>query len=124
MATTATKALAGTAYVSVDGQVIARLVGELTYSVSKVKRTTLGGMDGIHGFKEEPTAPFISGSFRDAFDVSLASINAMTDVTVTCELKNGKVIIGKSMWTVDVQEVKTTEGAFDIRWESDTVTEA
>ena len=50
--------------------------------------------------------------------------NAMTNVTVTVELANGKTIIGRNMWTVEAQEVKTAEATFEVKWEGFSVEEA
>jgi hypothetical protein len=118
-----TNRLAGVAYVSVDGQSY-MLVGDLTYSVSKISRETLIGQDRVHGYAEKPHAGFISGTFRDAGGLTVANFNAMTNVTVTAELANGKTVIGRNMWTVEAQEIKTAEGSFDVRWESQSVEEA
>jgi hypothetical protein len=118
-----TNRLAGIAYVSVDGQSY-MLEGDLTYSVSKVARETLIGQDRVHGYSEKPHAGFISGTFRDAGGLTVANFNAMTNVTVTAELANGKTVILRNGWTVDAQEVKTAEGTFEVKWESPSVEEA
>lgn len=117
------KRLAGVAYLSVDGQSY-MLSGDLAYSPSKVTRETLTGQDGVHGYSEKPHAGYISGTFRDAGSLTVADFNAMTNVTVTAELANGKTIIGRGMWTVDAQEVKTAEATFDVKWEGMSVEEA
>jgi hypothetical protein len=118
-----TNRLAGIAYLSVDGTNY-MLAGDFGYSVSKVTRETLAGQDRIHGYSEKPHAGMMSGSLRDAGGLSVASFNAMTNVTVTCELANGKTIIGRNMWTVDAQEVKTAEATFEVKWEGFSVEEA
>ncbi len=114
--------LAGIAQISIDG-VSYLLAGELTYQVSSVTRETLTGQDGVHGFAEKPMPGMISGTFRDAFDLSVAAFNAMTDVTVTAQLNNGKLIVGRNMWTVEAQQVKTEEGTFEVKWEGQDVSE-
>ena len=118
-----TNRLAGIAYLTVDGQSY-MLAGELSYGVSTLKRETLAGQDRVQGYSEMPVAGFISGSLRDSGALSVASINAMTNVNVTCELANGKTIIGRNMWTVEVQEVKTAEATFEVRFEGFSVQEA
>jgi Phage tail tube protein len=108
--------LAGTAYLSVDG-VSFLLRGDFAYNPSSVTRETLTGMDGVHGFSEKPFPGSISGTLTDAGGLSVASFNAMSNVTVVCELANGKTIIGRNMWTVEAQEVKSTEATFEVKWE-------
>ncbi len=117
-----TQRLAGTAYVSVDGTTY-MLAGDLAYNPSKVTRETLTGQDGVHGYAEKPHPGSISGTFRDAGDLTVADFNAMTNVTVVAELANGKTVVGRGMWTVDAQEVKTAEGTFEVKWESKDVKE-
>ncbi len=112
--------IAGTASVTVDGRTHL-LVGELTYGVSSVTRTTLTGQDGVHGYSEMPSPGFIAGTFRDVADLRVEDFNAMRDVSVVITLVNGKTISGTGMWTVGAQEVATTEGTFAVRWEGDRV---
>ncbi|MDA8092350.1 MAG: phage tail tube protein [Betaproteobacteria bacterium] len=120
-----TNRLAGVAYLSVDGQSY-MLSGDLSYSPGSIKRESLSGQDSVHGYSEMPTAPFIAGTLRDSGQLTVASINQMTNVTVTLELANGKTVIGRNMWTVEAQEVKTQEATFEVRFEglSGSVTEA
>lgn len=111
-----TNRIAGVAYVSVDG-VTYLLSGDLSYSPGSVKRDSVTGQDQVHGYSEMPRAPFISGTFRDSGSLTVNDFNGMTNVTLSLELANGKLVTGRGMWTVDAQEVKTQEGTFDVRWE-------
>ena len=118
-----TNRLAGVATISVDGKNF-MLTGDLAYGVSSISRETLIGQDRVHGYSEKPYAGFISGTIRDSGGLSVANLNAMTNVTVVLELANGKTIVGRNMWTVDAQEVKTPDAAIDVKWESASVEEA
>lgn len=51
MAGDTTNRLAGTAYVTVNG-VTVMVEGSFKYQSATVNRTTLTGMDGVHGYKE------------------------------------------------------------------------
>lgn len=115
--------LAGIAYITVDGQSM-MLAADLAYSVSAVSRETLAGQDNVHGYSEKPTPGYIHATLRDSGSLSLAQINAWSNVTVVCELANGKTIVGRNMWTTEVQEVKTTEGSFEVKFEGADVQEA
>ncbi|EON3358787.1 phage tail tube protein [Yersinia enterocolitica] len=112
--------LAGTAYVTVDGLTI-MVAGQFKYSPSKFKRETLTGMDGVHGYKETFNAPFIACQIRDSGGTSISDFNDQTNVNIVCELANGKTIIGSGMWSVNTQEVDSTEATADIRWEGGSV---
>ncbi|ORJ23959.1 phage tail tube protein (plasmid) [Rouxiella badensis] len=115
--------IAGTASVSVDGVTI-MIVGQFKYRPGTVKRETLTGMDGVHGFKEKPNPCMISAQVRDSGGTTVADFNSMTNVTVTAELANGKTIIGSGMWTTDVQEVDSEDAVFDVTFEGGSVTES
>jgi len=115
--------LAGTALVSTNGISI-MVVGQFKYSPSKVKRETLTGMDYVHGYKEKPSAPFISCQVRDSGGTTVADFNDMTNVTVVAQLANGKTIIGSGLWTVESQEVDSEDAVFDVRWEGIDVVES
>lgn len=114
--------LAGTAFLTVDGQSY-MLAGDFEYSPSTVQRESLSGMDFVHGYKEKPQPGHISGTLRDAGNLSVASLNAMTNVTVVAQLANGKVIVGAQMWTVESQTSKAEDGTIEVKWEGRSVTE-
>lgn len=118
-----TNRLAGIAYLTVDGQSY-MLSGDLGYSPSKVSRETLIGQDRVHGYSEKPSPGHISATLRDSGGLSVAALNAMTNVSVVCELANGKTIVGRNMWTTEAQEVKTAEGTLEVKWEGFSVEEA
>lgn len=117
-----TNRLAGIAFITVDGRQI-MLAGDLEYGVSFVSRETLIGQDSVHGYSEKPHAGFISGSFRDAGNMSVADFNRMTNVTVVCSLANGKTVVGRGMWATEAQEVKTADATFSVKFEGVSVEE-
>lgn len=117
-----TNRLAGTAYLSVDGKSY-MLVGDFSYKVSGVTRETLTGMDSVHGYSEKPAAGAISGTLRDSGGLSMAELNAMTNVTVVCELCNGKTVIGRNMWSLEQPENKASEATIEMKWEGPHVSE-
>lgn len=118
----ASKLLAGTAQVTVDGATY-MLEGSAKYSVSTVKREALVGKDGFHGWKETPVTGSISMSIRDAGNLTVANFNAMRNSTVTLQLANGKTIVGRNMGTTDAQEVDTEDAKFDVKFEGPQVSE-
>ena len=117
-----TNRLAGIAFLSIDGTSYA-VSGDLSYKVATVKRETLTGQDGVHGYSEMPVAGGVSATLRDTGGLSVADLNAMTNSTVVAELANGKTIIARNAWTVEAQEEKTAEATLEVKWESPDVTE-
>ncbi len=108
-------ALAGTAYMSLDGQRV-QLAGEYTWKPSTDTREPLLGMDGYHGHKTKPTQGEIHGKVRDSKRVSVKQLGDATDITITVELVNGKVIIGRNMACMEPPEVDAEEGTIDMKW--------
>lgn len=117
-----TNRIAGTANLTVDGKTYL-LAGDFEYNPSKVSRTTLTGQDTVHGYSEMPRPGSISGTLRDAGGLRVSDLNGMTNVTIVAELANGKVIIGRNMWTVEDQTAKSTDATIETRWEGPSVTE-
>ncbi|WHU82979.1 phage tail tube protein [Pantoea agglomerans pv. betae] len=114
--------LAGTAHVTVGGLTI-MVAGKFKYRPSKMKRTTLNGMDGVHGYKEEYIPGQISCDVRDSGGTVVADFNNQTNVNVVAKLANGKTIIGSGLWTVDTQDVNSEDATFPVTWEGRVVTE-
>lgn len=108
--------LAGTAKLTIDGETYL-LRGEFKYKSATRKRESLAGMDTVHGYKETVSPPYIAGNLSDWGGLTVQAINQMTSVTVEADLANGKTIIGRTMWTVEEQEVDSAEGTFDVRFE-------
>jgi hypothetical protein len=114
--------IAGTAYLTVDGTTYT-VAGDFEYDPSSVTRETLAGQSGVDGFSEKPKAGEIKATLRDMGGLSLAAINAMDDVTVVAELANGKIVIGRNMWTVDPQGAKAEDATAPVTWQGPSVTE-
>ena len=112
----ASKPLAGTAYFTLNGKSY-RLVGELEWSSCDTENTTENGMDGIHGFSQKYSAPFVSGKFRDSDDINVKDLNGTVDGALVCELANGKTVTGSDMWTVNKPTVNSEDGTFPLRFE-------
>jgi hypothetical protein len=108
--------LAGTVFLTIDGQIYA-LVGDFEYSTALVSRETANGQDTVHGYTEKPVAPHMAGTLRDTGGLSVRSLNQMTDVTAVAELANGKTVIGRDMWSVETQTSKQTDGTIEWRIE-------
>lgn len=108
--------IAGVAYLSVDGKTLP-LVGEFEYMPSSVKREAMTGIDRVHGYKEVPVPGWIKASIRDAGGLLVSDLNAMTNVTVTCQLANGKTVTGRNMWqNGDGPSGKSDEATIEMEW--------
>lgn len=91
------EAIAGVAFVSVNGA-RQRLVGEAKYRMSGETREAKNGADGFHGYKAKPQNGMIEFKIRNAADVDLGALSALTNETITLELANGKTVVGRNMF--------------------------
>lgn len=110
------KRIAGTAFVKADGAQYT-LAGSLTVSIDAAEREGLAGLSGVAGYKETPVVPFIEGEFFLTEGLSLEDVEAMTDVTVTAELANGKTYVLRNAWASGKREANASEGTATIRFE-------
>jgi len=117
-----TNRIAGVCYLSVDGQRVA-LVGEFSYRPASPTREAKMGADGFHGYKEKPQQGQIKAKLRDSGGVKVADLGAMTNVTVTAELANGKTVIGRNMFVTEAPSADSEEAEIEITWEGPDVSE-
>lgn len=110
------KRLAGTAYLAIDGRSIA-LVGDFEWDSGRVNRETQSGQDGVHGYSETVKPGRIKGKIRDLGNTSIAALNGLVNVTVTCELANGKRVTGRNMWQVGDLPVTANDASFELAFE-------
>ncbi|WP_267355629.1 MULTISPECIES: phage tail tube protein [unclassified Methylobacterium] len=107
--------IGGTAFLKAGGKQY-DLRGSFIVSPSSVKREGVAGQDGPHGFIETPRLPFIKGDLSTTAGLTIAELDAMTDVTVTAELNNGKAYVLSSAWTESAHEIDTAAGKVGVVW--------
>ena len=108
--------VAGIAYLKVDGQQY-DLVGNFSVSPSMIERAMLAGQDGVHGYSEMPRVPYIEGDIRLAPGLTVAQLDAMTNVTVTTELANGSTYSLQQAVTTAAHTINTRDGIVHVKWE-------
>jgi hypothetical protein len=107
--------IGGVAYLKVDGTQYA-LKGNLTISIDAFARTPVAGMDGVHGYTEQPRAPEITADLSDLGGMSLQQLRAVCNSTVTIELRNGKTYVLRNAWTTDATELNGVEGSATVKF--------
>lgn len=104
--------VAGTCYVKVDGQQLT-LKGGVEAPLMNVKRETV-----VPGFyKEEDTAGWMKLSAVHTPNFPLKALTEGTDMTITAELKNGKVYVLSGAYLVDEPSVNGEEGTIDLQFD-------
>lgn len=104
--------IGGVINLKVNG-VLKRAKGTFTYNLGANKREGVLGTDGIHGFKETPQIPSISGAITDSPDIDLREFVTFKDATITLELANGKVVIFEEAFYTGDGNVTTDEGEIE-----------
>ena len=118
-----TRRIGGIASFYVDGTPYDLAEG-LEYCPASVKRETKVGQGGIPGYIEMPVPGWISAKLFDNGALTVADFNSMTFNTVQAVLANGKTVIATNAWCTAELTVGTGDSpAFDVKFESDDVTE-
>ena len=108
--------IAGTLYLKVDGvQYLAK--GSFTVKVTPSQREAVTGLDGVHGHKETPQAPYIEGTFSTPEGFSSDALHAIDDATVTVELANNTAFVLRNAWVAGDGEINADEGEITGRFE-------
>lgn len=107
--------IAGVATVRIDGAQMA-LKGKFKYQINRVKRERLVGQDGVHGYKEMPEAPHITGEVMDMPGTRVRRLEDIVNATIQLDLANGKTIVLRNAWWEDASEVDTEEGSYPVKF--------
>lgn len=103
--------------IKIDGDLI-KAKGNFKYNLGHPKREAIIGVDGVHGYKETHTVPFVEGDITVDGGFALKDLLQITSATIILELKNGKVITFKEAWVNSEGTVEIEEGNLSIRFES------
>lgn len=109
------KRVAGVSYLRVGSTQYP--VQELEYDVTSSTREAVNGMDGVHGYKETPKAPYISGQITTTTDVSIETLHGYTDTTVTAECPDGRVIVIRNAWYAAEATAAPADGKLAFKFE-------
>lgn len=109
-------AVAGTAYFKVDGRQYS-LRGSMVVALASKSAESVMGLDGRHGTKEIPVAPYIQCDITDQPNFDLSIVNNLRNVTVTVELINGKSCVLRNADQINHIELNADEGSASVRFE-------
>lgn len=103
--------VAGTCYVKVDGQQVV-ITGGVEAPLSDVKRETIA--PGC--FKEEDLAPFLKVDAVKTPGIDWQRVGKGTDMTVTCEFKDGSTYVLTGAYVVGDLNVTGDDGKVAIEF--------
>lgn len=118
----ANRRVGGILVLKINGEIF-QAKGEFTYSLLQEKRESVVGVDGVHGFKSMPVAPFIEGAVTDSSELKVEQLLTLRDASATLELANGKVILLRDCYYVADGQTTTMEGEIQLRLEGLTAAE-
>lgn len=108
--------IAGTCYVSVDGDQL-ELAGKCTASLDSSEKEGLSGLSGVAGYKEMPRVPFIDIEAFVPKGFPMAKIRDRDDLVITVNLANGMNGVLSESWLAGALEVDGAEGKVNIKFE-------
>ncbi len=108
--------IAGIAFVKVDGRQYP-IRGKWKSNLHGVTREGIAGQDGVHGYKEMPKVPSISGDVYYMPDFSIDQLKLIDNATITLEFANGKTHVLRNAWWSDESEVDSEEGSMPVKFE-------
>ena len=83
--------IAGVLYITANGQQLA-VGGKWEIGESTVKREAKTGLNGKTHYVETPQPRYFDGELQTTADTDPVALEQMTDVTVTGEFANGRVV--------------------------------
>ena len=118
-----TRRLAGVTALYING-VSYKVADNASWMPQSRKRESMVGLSGWAGYSETFIAGMISATIYDAQELSVTEMNeTWTNVQVTIEAANGKIITGTAMVLVESQTVSGKEGTFEVKFEGATVSD-
>lgn len=107
---------AGVTYLTSNGTPLP-VRSNVTIHTSKMVRTGIAGLDGVHGYSEVPTVPAIELDISMKEDVDVESLQVLDDGTVMTELANGQVWTLVQAWRAGPGDINASEGTMRVRFE-------
>jgi hypothetical protein len=101
--------ITGKATLRVDGKEI-RTDGKGKLKIGGEKREPVTGPGKVHGYKEETEAPELEVKVAHTADLSLKTLQAITNATVAFETDTGRQFILREAFTTDVLELDAADG--------------
>ena len=109
------KRVGGIIFVKSNGQQL-KAKGSWNYNLGQGQREEVVGSDSVHGFKETPQAPFISGVVTDTDDLNMKELLNIKDATVQLELANGKIVVLEQAFFAGEGTGSTEEGEIETKF--------
>lgn len=107
--------LTGRAFVTVAGRRLASKEGA-KLGFGNLERTAELGDQGVLGYKEKPTVPFVECTIAHSADTSLRELADMVDVTISFDTDTRKSYVLRNGWCAKALELD--KGDLALRFEA------
>jgi len=107
--------VAGTMYVKVDGEQL-EISGGFECPGMDVKREAVMSATGVAGYKETAIKPYIKMTAVFVAEFPLETLQTNTEMTITCELANGRVYTLSGAFVENEMPAKADDGTIDIEF--------
>lgn len=111
------KTIGGVRSLQINGRTYP-LKGSWTIDMGGDMREAIVGSDGVHGFKETPTVPYIEGAMSLTDEMDLKELKATKDATVVLELRNNTAVVLRGAWAAGDFQHTTEESEVAARFEA------
>ena len=107
--------LTGTMFLKIDGQP-QRIKGSWNYNLGVPMREVIVGSDSVHGYKETPQAPFISGAITHTPELDMEGLLNVKNATIQLELGNNKIIALNNAFFEGEGTASTEEAEIEVKF--------
>jgi hypothetical protein len=114
--------IGGTMALSYDGNTL-EARGNFTVTGPTVKRDGVAGLDGVHGYVEVPIVPSIKGDVSIGNQLSIVTLEQITNATVLVALANGMSYMLSDAWVTSAFSIDAHEGKVGIEFQGMTMQE-
>lgn len=76
----------------------------------------IAGQDGVHGFKETPTVPYIECEITPN-SVSIKALQGVTDSTIQVDCADGRTFVLRGAWYAGTPDYDAAEGKITVKFE-------
>jgi hypothetical protein len=111
----ASKRLAGTCYIKVDGEQI-EVSGGVEAPLNDSKREPVKSATAVVGYKEEVIVPYVKVTAILVPGFPRAKLNASDNMTITAEMANGDVYTLSGAWLANDPSHKADDGTTELEF--------
>lgn len=109
--------IGGITHLSINGVRYA-LKGVAEYKIGVNERSTVTGMDGVHGYSEKPSAAMAKVTITDRGDLDVRELQEVDNATIALELANGKTVMLYEAWQAGDNGITPEEGEISCQFDA------